>query len=280
MRKLERGGVHGSLARGTLYTKFLPPACHGCLGGKRTNLFVTLRCTRRCFYCFSGKSDNDTTYLHGVTVRAPRDAVKPVRRYGIRSVALMGGEPLVAPERCVGLVRALKAMPERLRVDLTSNGDRATDKVLRELKKAGLDAIRFNLVANGFDMSPVRRAMRHFKEVAIEIPAVPHLMPKLKAMVRGMEKLRVPILHIHELFACKENIEDIRKEGYKVPDWEKKPAAFWLPVRGAEEAALELMLYAQRRAPHVAVQYCCCRTKDMLTARRLRRSDRYSARKK
>ena len=96
-------------------------------------------------------------------------------------VQLSGGEPTMRPERLLRLVRALRTLPFRVRLDLYTNGDRLSDDLLRELKDAGLDALRFNLVARDFDTEPVERALRVFDETAVEVPVVPERLAEMKA---------------------------------------------------------------------------------------------------
>lgn len=182
----------------------------------------------------------------------------------------------MVPDRVLRIIRSLREMPERVRIDIYTNGDRADEKLLRRLREAGADAIRFNLVANGFDYSPVRRALEIFSEVAVEIPVVPKLMPRLKDMVRALDGMGVPFLNIHELFACRENDAKISRQGYGAKGPEA-PSLLWTPVAEGEEAALELLLYALENTERLSTYYCSCGTQQMISERGLRRRRRVRA---
>ena len=130
LEALRRGGIKGSLERRTLYTRRLPPGCRGCLAGKGTNAFVTGKCTRDCFFCFNQKPRTDELVVHGIRLAEPEEAPEVVRRYGLRSVGVSGGEPTMRPERLLRLVRALRTLPFRVRIDLYTNGDRLSDELL------------------------------------------------------------------------------------------------------------------------------------------------------
>ena len=173
--------------------------------GKGTNAFVTGKCTRDCFFCFNQKPRTDELVVHGIRLAEPEEAPEIVRRYGLRSVGVSGGEPTLRPERLLRLVRALRTLPFRVRIDLYTNGDRLSDELLAELKDAGLDALRFNLVAREFDTEPLERAMRYFDETAVEVPVIPERLAEMTDMVLRLDALGVPFLNIHELFACREN---------------------------------------------------------------------------
>ena len=267
---LKQGGIRGSIERRTLYTRHLPPGCRGCLGGKGTNAYVTGACTRECFFCFNQKPRNDDLVVHGVRLAEPEEAVEIVRRYALRSVGISGGEPTLRPERLLRLVRALRTLPFRVRIDLYTNGDRLTDALLAQLKEAGLDALRFNLVAREFDTEPLERALRFFDEVAVEIPVVPDRMHELQAMVLKLDALGVPFLNIHELFACRENWAHVAYQGYE-SSGASGDVIMWEPVAGADEAALTLLLFALRNTTQLSTYYCSCRTQEDISERGMRR---------
>ncbi|MFO1310503.1 MAG: radical SAM protein [Burkholderiales bacterium] len=276
LQALKDGGIRGSIERRTLYTRHLPPGCRGCLGGKGTNAYVTGACTRECFFCFNQKPRNDDLVVHGVRLAEPEDAPAIVQRYALRSVGISGGEPTLRPDRLLRLVRALRTLPVRVRIDLYTNGDRLTDALLAQLKDAGLDALRFNLVAREFDTEPLERALRFFDEVAVEIPVVPDRMRELEAMVQKLDALGVPFLNIHELFACRENWAHVAYEGYE-SSGASGDVIMWEPVSGADEAALTLLLFALRHTTRLSTYYCSCRTQEDISERGMRRRVRLAA---
>jgi len=273
---LRRGGIKGSIERRTLYTRRLPPGCRGCLAGKGTNAYVTGLCTRDCFFCFNAKPRTDELVVHGIRLENPEDAPEVVRRYGLRSVGVSGGEPTMRRDRLLRLVRALRTLPFRVRIDLYTNGDRLTDPLLGELKEAGLDALRFNLVAREFDTEPLERAMRYFDETAVEVPVIPERMAEMKDMVLRLDALGVPFLNIHELFACRENAGRVAEEGYGSGE-SASDVLQWEPVAEAEEAALSLLLFALENTAQLSVYYCSCKTQQDISRRGMRRRMRLAA---
>lgn len=270
LEALRAGGIRGSLERRTLYTRHLPPGCRGCLAGKGTNAFVTGLCTRECFFCFNPKPRTDELVVHGIRLAEPEEAPEVVRRFGLRSVGVSGGEPTMRPERLLRLVRALRTLPFRVRIDLYTNGDCLSDELLSQLRDAGLDALRFNLVAREFDTEPVERALRYFDETAVEVPVVPERLGEMQAMVLRLDALGVPFLNIHELFVCRENAVRVAHEGYR-SGGEAGGALLWEPVADADEAALSLLLFALRNTTHLSTYYCSCRTQEDISARGMRR---------
>ena len=277
LEALRRGGIKGSAERRTLYTRRLPPGCRGCLGGKGTNAYVTGLCTRDCFFCFNSKPRTDELVVHGIRLSEPEGASEIVRRYDLRSVGVSGGEPTLRPDRLLRLVRALRTLPFRVRIDLYTNGDRLSDALLSDLKNAGLDAVRFNLVAREFDTEPVERALRYFDETAVEVPVIPDRLAEMKEMVLRLDALGVPFLNIHELFACRENAARVAEQGYGSGD-EASDVLLWEPVAAADEAALSLLLFALENTARLSVYYCSCRTQQDISRRGMQRRLRLTTR--
>jgi pyruvate formate-lyase activating enzyme-like uncharacterized protein len=166
-------------------------------------------------------------------------------------------------------------LPFRVRIDLYTNGDCLSDELLRDLRDAGLDAVRFNLVAREFDTEPLERALRYFDETAVEVPVIPERMAEMERMVLRLDALGVPFLNIHELFACRENSVRVGAQGYRAG--ESGDVLMWAPVSGADEAALALLLFALHNTTRLSVYYCSCRTQEDISRRGMRRRLRLGA---
>lgn len=266
--RLRDAGIKGDFESMTLYTRRLPPGCRACLSGKGSNLYVTGLCTRDCFFCFNQKPRRDETVVHGIPIDDPAEAPAIVVRYGLRSIGLSGGEPLMRPQRVLALLAVLKAMPDPPRVELYTNGDLAGFDILRRLNDAGLDAIRFDLAARDYNLDPVRRALPILKEVSVEIPVVPEHKERLERMVLELDSLRVPFLNIHELFLCAENNARVVASG-QVPLEVDSRHLLWRPTAASGIAALKLMLFALERTKTLSVYYCSCGTQELIAARGL-----------
>ncbi len=266
--RLRAAGVKGDASTMTLFTRRLPPGCRPCLAGRGTNLYATGLCTRDCFFCFNQKPRKDELVVHGIGVKTPEQAAEIVERYGLRSVGISGGEPLLFAQRVLDIVRVLRALPRRVTIDLYTNGDRADEPTLRALRQAGLDGIRFDLAARDYDTSPVERALAFFQDVTVEIPAVPRDVERQRRMIGELDELGVPFLNLHELFVSPENAQRMKAEGYEAVDGGHE-RLLWQPVPESAEAALELLVYACEKARTLSVYYCSCGTQDAISRRGL-----------
>lgn len=271
LERLRAAGVRGDGGSMTLFTRRLPPGCKPCLKGQGTNLYVTGLCTRDCFFCFNQKPRRDETVVHGIPVGRPEEAGAIVERFGLRSVGLSGGEPLLFPERVLAILRTLKALKDPPLVDLYTNGDRADEGVLRRLEAAGLDGIRFDAAARGYDLAPVALARSYFRDVAVEVPVVPEDMPRLRSMVRELDALGIPFLNIHELFLCAENRDRVLAGGERPKEGARSAHLLWRPTARSLECCLELLLLAARECRTLSVYLCSCGTQEAISRRGLAR---------
>ena len=132
LRKLKAAGINGWPERMTLFTKSLPMGCRPCLKGQGSNLVMTLKCNRDCFFCFNPEPRLAEMSVHGRSVRDLKEGVALLAALGARSVGISGGEPLLEKRKVLALARALRRHFGRsLRIDLYTNGDLLTTRVLK-----------------------------------------------------------------------------------------------------------------------------------------------------
>lgn len=276
LARLRAAGIQGDIESLTLYTKGLPAGCKTCLKGRGTNLYITGRCTRDCFFCFNQKPRTDELVVHGIKVQTAEDAAAIVERYDLSSVGISGGEPLLRPELVLQVLAALKKLKRPLTADLYTNGDKLSDEMLANLKDAGLHSIRINMVAREYDLEPMPRTLKYFPEAAVEIPAVPEHLERQRELIVDLDAMGVRWLNLHELFVCPENAERMSQEGYAAVDG-KHDHLLWSPVPESGEAALELLLFAQARCRALSVYYCSCGTQELISKRGLERRRKVAA---
>ncbi|MFI5349399.1 MAG: radical SAM protein [Elusimicrobiota bacterium] len=264
---LARGGIKGWPRRRTLYTGTLPHGCRTCVRGHGACLSVTNVCTRDCFFCPNPHPRRDDTNLGGLPVDDLARAPRLVELFGLKSIGVSGGDPLTRLPRTLRLARALRRrLGPRFRMALYTNGDLLTETVLRRLKRAGFAEIRINLVANEFDLEPLKRALKHFRDVVVEIPVVPEQKERLRRLIDALDELGLPHLVIHELAYLKENFVAMAGRGYraKSPHY---PVKGMRPVSDSGLAALELLLHALKTARKLSVYYCSHDTIEMINER-------------
>lgn len=276
MSDLAARGAAGWPKRGTLYTRSLPPGCAQCLKGQGSNLCLTTLCTRECFFCFNPKPRAEGLSVHGKAVSDESEIAGILAEHDVASVGLSGGEPLLDPERTLRIVRLLRArFGKGLRIDLYTNGDLFTPELLVRLRQAGVDGLRINLAANGYDLTPVKLALGKIEDVTVELPVIPQHKESLKRVVRELDEAGAAHLILHELFASAQNIDALGDRGCRAADGQYDKLT-WSGVAESGELALEIMRYALDNTKTLSVYYCSCATQQWIAENALARAKKDS----
>jgi cyclic pyranopterin phosphate synthase len=102
---------------------------------------ITQRCNLNCFYCHrEGQERGEDVEM---TAEEMRRIVNVVASFGVESVKLTGGEPLLRSD-ILETVEKIKSVPGIAEVSMTTNGT-LLSKLAKPLKKAGLARVNVSL---------------------------------------------------------------------------------------------------------------------------------------
>lgn len=269
-----RKPILGDPDRALLTKPLLPVGCQLCFPGLKAVIFVTGLCDESCYYCpvSREKLGRDVFYVNEERVTSIEEAVLEVARSGARGASITGGDPLTRPHRVATLIRALKDnFGSRFHVHLYTSGRYATWGVLKELKKAGLDEIRFHPVRDTF-LDAIERSVGIGLYTGIEIPIGPGLKAWAKRVLREAELRGAAFANLNELEFVQPNARHLLARGIR----ESKTRPF--TAEGSLEAAIEVLEWAQENLT-MPVHFCPARFKDAIQTRnRLRRLSYLDAR--
>ncbi|HOJ13717.1 MAG TPA: radical SAM protein [Deltaproteobacteria bacterium] len=269
-----RKGLLARLGRGVSYSFKgskphlgpLSPGCTLCGEGSWSCLFVNNLCNASCFFCPAPQDDADMPGTSTLTFSDPLEYAEYVERFGFRGVSISGGEPLVHPERTLSFIEAVR---RRLGGDvylwMYTNGKLLSRELASRLRDAGLDEIRFNIAASGYDLEAVRTALKIIPTVTVEIPAVPEDLETLEKISRTLSDLGVRHLNLHQIRCTRFNKDRLAKRGYT---FLHGPLS---AVLESELAALSFLAYAQDTGLAIPVNYCSAIYRHRFQARASRR---------
>ncbi|WP_209629401.1 GTP 3',8-cyclase MoaA [Methanofollis sp. W23] len=108
-------------------------------GRKVTNLrlSITPRCNLDCFYCHA---EGEVQPREELSLEEIQEILEVGAKFGIRSVKLTGGEPLVRKD----ILDIVRAVPDGIEVSLTTNGT-LLEGLAHDLKEAGLSRVNVSL---------------------------------------------------------------------------------------------------------------------------------------
>ncbi|MEM3794542.1 MAG: radical SAM protein, partial [Thermoprotei archaeon] len=156
----------------------LADGCTLCLIGRKMTLFITGICPNSCYYCpvSSDRMGKDVMFANERRITSVEEAVEEAKTSGAIGTAITGGEPLVVVGRVAEYVAGLKhALGDAHHIHLYSGFPRLTRENAKRLYEAGLDEIRFHIIATEGVEDSVRVASEFDWRVGVEIPALPEL---------------------------------------------------------------------------------------------------------
>lgn len=254
-------GCHGT----KLDMRQLSPGCRHCVAGGWSCLFINGRCNCDCFYCPTAQDELGLPTTNTVTFRHPADYVAYLDRFGFTGASISGGEPLLSPKRSLAFLAAIKRrFAGTVHTWLYTNGTLLTADLARQLADAGLDEIRFDIGAAGYQLKQLEKAVGLIKVVTVEIPAIPEELTRLKGLVADLRDAGVAHLNLHQLRLTPHNYPRLLPRGYRYLHGEK------LTVLDSELAALELIHHAVTQDLGLPVNYCSFVYKNRFQARAAR----------
>jgi pyruvate formate-lyase activating enzyme-like uncharacterized protein len=185
-----------------LYLGALSPGCRVCKEGTWDCIFTTMRCNLDCAFCYSPHAI-PRDYAGSVFGTTPQQIAGNHAKTRITGISFSGGEPFVDVSRLFDwLAWFAVRFPDKYYWVYT-NGLLADRENLRRLGELGVDEVRFNLAATGYDhptvMKNLKAAARLIPNVTVEIPAIPEHAAKLLSCLADWSALGVKFLNLHEL---------------------------------------------------------------------------------
>jgi uncharacterized protein len=241
------------------HTGPLSPACLICGEGSWGCNYINGLCTHNCFYCPQDRAikEERPPMTDGRVFNNPEDHVRYLKTFKFRGVGFSGGEPLLVLDRLLAHIAAIRqAFGESMYLWVYTNGSLADRSTLRDLERAGLDEIRFDISARNYDLARVALAMEYFSTVTVEIPAIPEDLERLKGLLSEMQALGVSFLNLHQLDTTEHNFKALCRRNYY---FLHQPT---VPVFDSEICALRLLLFAREQQIRLPINYCGAAYKD------------------
>lgn len=229
----------------------LSPGCERCTEGAWSCLFVHSRCNSRCFYCPSPQDEDLVPMTNTVPFTDVNDYVDYIQRMGFTGISFSGGEPLMVLDTTLSFLCAVKdACGERVHTWLYTNGKLANREILLQLKKAGLDEIRFDIGATGMALDTAKTAVEFIDTVTIEIPALPEEFQNMKSKIKEMHTAGIQFLNLHQLRVTPYNRSRLINRDYTFLHGAR------VTVLESELTALRLIDWIYQEGIDMPINYC------------------------
>ncbi len=248
------------LKKGSAHTGALPQGCVLCEQGAKLVLLVTGRCARRCGYCplSAQKKGKDVFFANERRIQAVDEALEEAGLMDALGTGITGGDPLIAVQRTVDSIRALKkrfGKDHHIHLYTSTTDKTRIDRVAR----AGLDEIRFHPPVSlwkRLERSEFADALKLSKKrgmtAGLEVPVIPGRGEDIVALVRSADALGLDFVNLNELEFSETNWRALRAMGFDVKDDISSAAA------GSQELALSVL----RTDIAMPLHYCSSSFKD------------------
>ena len=136
------------------FLRDIPEGCKYCIEGSKVVLFMTGKCSRKCFYCplSTNKKNSTKIYADEIIVNEDNDLLREAKLINAKGAGITGGDPLIVFDQTVKYIELLKNnFGANFHIHLYTTGQQLTLNRLERLIKSGLDEIRLH--TEDFDSS-------------------------------------------------------------------------------------------------------------------------------
>jgi pyruvate formate-lyase activating enzyme-like uncharacterized protein len=196
-----------------LYNRDLPKGCELCRLGGKLVVYVTGECGDDCYYCPVSfeRFGKPVSFANERPAKSVEDYLQEAYRMGAMGAGITGGDPILAFEKVVDLITTFKEFfgPD-FHVHLYTSGRYANLDALRELKRVGLDEIRFHPVREVY-WRAVENAVKLGLKTGLEVPAIEDF--DFNSLIQRAKSLGVSFVNINELEITPRNAPFLRAKG-------------------------------------------------------------------
>lgn len=250
--------------------------CKLCVQGRKTVLFITGICPRKCFYCpiSSEKYARDVVFANEWKIKDvenPVELFEEVKMTGAKGAGITGGDPLSRLDRtCEYIIKLKKEFGAKFHIHLYTSLNLISYASLEKLFLAGLDEIRFHPDLEDASLWDRLSFAKNFNwVVGVEIPVIPHLAIETEKLIDFI-KDKVDFLNLNEL-----ELSDTDTPHYKIDDDSRKNDSSYA-VRGSEELALKLLDKCSKL--NLRTHFCTAKLKNQVqVGERLKRRAKHVA---
>ncbi|MCU0645508.1 MAG: radical SAM protein [bacterium] len=180
----------------------LSPGCLLCKNGEWDCSFITPACNLNCEFCISPFVSHSHIPIsaYGKTIEG---MITNYKKIGIKGISFSGGEPFLNFMEILTRLQTLKqALPDTY-YWLYTNGMLVTKAQIDILADSGIDEIRYNTAATGYNDKKILRIMEYSAQkianVTVEIPLILRDKETLGSAIPDYSSAGVQYLNLHEL---------------------------------------------------------------------------------
>ncbi|HLP80040.1 MAG TPA: radical SAM protein [Acidobacteriota bacterium] len=236
-------------------TKSLCEGCKSCVEGKKSVIYVTGLCPRRCFYCplSEQRRNTDVMYVNEKKVTTISQIIDEIRISCSHGAGITGGDPLVKLDRTCEIICAIKeTFGKEFHVHLYTSLVLLNEERIQKLYASGLDEIRVHPDFEKTEHWPRIHLLKKFNwRVGIEIPVIPDFLAQTKDLLKTYGSV-TDFINLNELELTHTNAEQLQERHYRLRD------DSFSAVDNSKECALGLL----QEFADLPLHFCTARLKN------------------
>ena len=182
--------------------KELSTGCILCSEGKKSVLFITGICPRKCIYCPISKEKKNKDIMHINELRTSniKEILNEISKSNSTGIGITGGDPLSRLSRTKKIIKAIKRkFGKKFHIHLYTSLNLINENSVNELQKSGLDELRVHPdIRNKKLWGKIKLLKGKFKETGIEIPAFPNEEKRISELI-NFAKGNIDFFNLNEL---------------------------------------------------------------------------------
>ncbi len=162
----------------------LPEGCKRCIIGKKTVLFITGKCSRKCVYCPLSELrwNTEQVYANEKPCKNFKDLIDEIKKSNSNSCSITGGDPLIDLNKTLNYAKKLKEhFGKKFHIHIYLSTTLVNERKIKKLAKF-VDEIRFHpeFLSNPSkfdeDLRKISIAKKYYKlnNIGIEMPIFPN----------------------------------------------------------------------------------------------------------
>ncbi|OYT30335.1 MAG: radical SAM protein [Thermofilum sp. ex4484_82] len=244
------------LPTGSIVLGKLPPGCSLCQRGRKSIIFITGLCLRKCFYCpLSLNRRKDVFFVNEKQLKKydRKQMLAEILLSDSHGAGITGGDPLVKIDVTLSIINYLKEVFSNFHIHLYTSGVTLTKGIVSKLDRAGLDELRIH---------PSRRYWNKIKlalenssmRVGAEIPVLPGAEEEIIKFAKYLDSIEADFLNLNELEFSETNAIALLQRGYKMRE-------DYITAKGSRETAINVIEWATENLS-LSIHFCPAVVKD------------------
>lgn len=243
------------------------PGCIACQKGEWLCVFLTYLCSATCSFCpapFKGQ-DRIVSSLGS----NPQDIATYLSKIRFSGMAFSGGDCFLVYDRLLTWLAFFHNRFPKYYYWAYTSGLRVTESQLQAVAERGLNEIRFNIAASGYQSPKVMRLIKTastlFKYVTVEIPAIPEDIDRVMKVLPNLARAGVHFLNLHEFFITEG--EKPSKLMFARRHVLNEVSELWYDAR-SRETMRKILQFCRREGLPIRVHQCTLGRKDIQMRKR------------